>query len=91
MGTHPIFESDFDCLTDTPLKKWPTHDDDQDLCLVSRFFSLLRTYDEQFGCVCSTIVIRSKVDLELVCCLSAQSVHDQNEIRSKNNQKIVKT
>jgi len=22
MGTHPIFESDFDCLTDIAKKKW---------------------------------------------------------------------
>jgi len=24
MGTHPIFESDFDCLTETKNEKWET-------------------------------------------------------------------
>merc|ERR1712142_591740 len=49
MGTHPIFESDFDCLTESKLKKWLTKQRNNTTLACSRKTMSLKSFRPRTG------------------------------------------
>jgi len=76
MGTHPIFESDFDCLTDIV--------SDGEFWRGFMRFTIMMRPNHQPWRVRSTFGIeKNSRPRILVCCLSAQSVHANHHQKMK--------